>query len=176
MPAATFDSQSTLSVERVDGEIVVSYDNHSGRDLQCEVIVSNADVINAYHEWIRSSWPDMTQPPASLQALAEQAQTNGEVGAGLATVPAGTSGALSITWEVSPTSQTFVPAALSICGYPDPQAGDVTYLEIERSVPAGVIGSLDGLMLGSAAASTDLATGSSRAAASTNPCCQPPRR
>ena len=146
----TFDSASSVSVDRVGEDVVVSYSNQSGRDLKCGVIVSNSKVVNGLYQHYRTADLIIGEPepefPAALQNDLLAAKIAGEYGEGTISVVQGASGPVTYLDEtevLQPTSTTLVPEAFVMC------QGDVvdelaTYTEFEISTAGGGPGGGDG--------------------------------
>lgn len=141
----SFDSPSSLTVQRIAGAVEVSYANRSGRNLTCGVIVSNGEVIWELYQHYQTAelivGEEEPAYPSVLQDKLEAAQLAGEFGTGSFDIGQGDSGPVTYGDNGSleqPTSTTFAPEALAICGgdrviVEDPYGEWATYSEIETS-------------------------------------------
>lgn len=145
----TFSSPSTLDVSFVNDEIYVSYDNRSGHDLECAIMVSTAPVVDAIHGFLLTSEDpsgDFTDPdrwPAPIQSAIAAALEAGEFAIGhLPSVPDGNSGFVpAVPVSEDPIHTGFAIEGVTVC-----LNGAATYMEIERTTggAGGSLGSLFG--------------------------------
>ncbi|MDJ0422929.1 MULTISPECIES: hypothetical protein [Dietzia] len=157
----TLDSPSSVTIQRVAGDIEVSYSNQSGRDLTCAFIVSNGEVIGGLYQHYRTAELIVGQeePPYApeLQTKIDAAYLAEEFGSAVVDIEQGASGPVDLEGDTVelPTSTTFAPEALVICGG-DPVEDDygvwATYTEMETSATGpgasgeGIFGSLADLI------------------------------
>lgn len=136
-PSATYTSLSSLSVTRSSGEPVVSYANRSGRDLFCLTILSTAEVVNAYYDFLRTLEPDAEEIelPDELEASVEAAEQAGRFGYLTFESAPGSRGPVDPVFAVLPADGSFALEAVSSC------TGD-GYVEVESTTSGGYIGSL----------------------------------
>lgn len=156
---ANFDSDSTLGVAWVDGEIQVTYDNRSGRQLACIVTIGDADLIELFEAYVKSASGmvlgvqalDHSVYYAALEGApwtAELADSFADAAGANAGFPVaeGASGAVPLDYSWDPTWSTGSTltdtdvelAAVSICSTSNQQ-----YIEVESAYGAGGTGSLE---------------------------------
>lgn len=149
--AVTFTSPSSLSTERgSDNLIYTGYDNRSGRDLVCDIVVSNNAVVSGLDRYIRSasdpvtSFVEVGNWPAELQMAAAAAANAGEFNVGLAEVDTGHNDTVEILDGTDyPMSPTFPVQGLSMCV--DASNSSPVYVEFERTPGGGIFGSVENL-------------------------------
>lgn len=147
----TFTSSSSLTTERgADNLIYVGYDNRSGRDLECLLVVSNNAVISGLDRHVRSAsdpfwaFADSENWPASLQTAADAAIEANEFNIGETSVAAGYSGILSITGGTDfPMNTTFSVQGMSLCM--DESNPSAVYAEFENTTGGGMFGSIENI-------------------------------
>lgn len=150
----TFNSPSSLGLERDSaGLVYIEYDNRSGRNLDCLIVVSNRSVVNGLDRHVRSAsdpvtaFADSANWPAGLRNDANQAIADLEFNLGRAAAPAGYSGYLNVTDGTNYAfNNTFSLNGMSLCV--DEANPSAVYIEFERTSGGGG-GSL-GDLLGSA--------------------------
>lgn len=148
------DSPSVLTVDRIDGQIEVSYSNGSGKALQCAVFVSNSDVAGDWYQWMSTTemvTGTSVEIPEALSEMTLAAQLAGEWASGNFDVTSGGSGVVQF-WEdaplVQPENVEFAPVAVSFC-QGDPVGEWATYGEVETSAVPGGGGGGGGALFGS---------------------------
>lgn len=169
-PPVIFDSDSALDVGWVDGEIEASYDNRSGTDLECILILGENDVIDAASALLRAAdslgidfepdgspaelaWTgaEATELFEDFYELFLDAALDGRAGRAVFTVSADESGPVELAYP-SPEDEVTDPetelAGASVCA-----TVDGMYVEVETSyfVPAapGSLGAIVGSATGS---------------------------
>lgn len=136
-PGSTHTSPSALTVSRSSGEPIVSYANRSGRDLFCLTILSTAEVVDAYYDFLRALGPDAGEVdlPVELEAAVEAATQVGRFGYLTFDSAPGSRGPVDPVFAVLPEDESFALEAVSSCRGDD-------YVEVERTTSGGFLGSL----------------------------------
>lgn len=143
-------SPSSVAVQRVDGQIELSYSNESGRPLTCEVWIGNGDAVAVMYDFYRTSdyrigeSETLPEPPLEVQLRLAAALEAGELAVDTVDVEAGATGPVTFSPGFEPPSSTdFVPEATVACGgdpVPDPEDDSAfwnTYFEMETTVAGG---------------------------------------
>ncbi|GLB65296.1 hypothetical protein NCCP2495_31760 [Dietzia sp. NCCP-2495] len=121
------DGPSSVEVE-IDavGELVVSYDNQSGLDLTCFVVVSTYEVAYEMFEFLSGGEPN-AELPDYAQEMIDEAMGNGVYTVGAFTVPEGASGPVTAAFQHEYDFSDVWPVAATWC------AGVGGYFELEMS-------------------------------------------
>ena len=164
----TLDSPSRVTAERGGGrEIVVSYDNRSGRDLLCGAYVGTPGTVqHLYEVHVRWGFPGRIGPIASQSDIG---MIGHEISVGRGRTAAfavadGASGPVAFVREGGAeegedvlvpapppelTDTSFRPEVVTVCAFSDEGADGFTYAELEKSAGGGdgggLLGSLAGL-------------------------------
>lgn len=149
-PQIVTDSPSVVSVDRdTDGDVVVTYDNRSERDLLCEFDVLSQDLVDEYYDYHLGG----SAASEELLAALDEAEEEGQRGFGDNYIKAGDLGTMTFNDEqapdpgsdfplvlTAPEHRTFSPGVFSWCTAVVDGNLYYSYIEIEKAIATEVDG------------------------------------